>query len=64
MLHRYVSVLLLLAGSVTGQPGHDLLSQAERAIPKERFSFEDARKALETACRSPVSATHEALCWK
>jgi tetratricopeptide (TPR) repeat protein len=63
MLHRYIPVLVLLAGNVAGQPEHDLLSQAERAIPKGRFSFEQAREAVEAACRSPLSAIHEALCW-
>ena len=83
MLHRYIPMLVLLAGKVAGQPEHNSLSQAERAIPQGRVSFEDAREALEAeaavprgrfrfedarialeaACGSPVSATHEALCW-
>ncbi len=35
----------------------------EATVPSGRFSFEKAREAIETACTSPVSDTHQALCW-
>jgi len=37
--------------------------QTEATVPSGRFSFEDAGKAMATACRTPVSATHAAQCW-
>ena len=65
MLHRYIPLLVLLACHVAGQPVEDAREalEAEVAVPKGRFSFKQAREALETACHSPVSPTHEALCW-
>jgi tetratricopeptide (TPR) repeat protein len=65
MFHRYIPVLFLLACDAAGQPVEDVREalEAEPAIPRGRFSFEDAREALEAACGSPVSTTHEAICW-
>jgi tetratricopeptide (TPR) repeat protein len=66
MLHRYISVLILLASNGAGQPvSVDEVREAletEGVVPRGRFSFEEAREALEAACRSPLSPTHEALC--
>lgn len=76
MLDRYIPVLVLLAGNELfsqtkpGIPGPRFsfedareALEAEATLPTGRFSFEKAREALETACHSPVSTTHKALCW-
>jgi tetratricopeptide (TPR) repeat protein len=65
MLQRYIPVLILLTGTITGQPVADAREalEAEAVVPSGRFNFEQAREALDAACGSPVGATHEALCW-